>query len=200
MKFNLLKGVLLFCSFFTLIPANAQYGIEVNYGLNGVYEPNITSFSHFGGGVTYDFDETYGLKVDFGFDKYRSDLLELEEETGLNITRVSIQGVVNISSAVNQSSSYNTFNLLAHAGAGYSLIKSTFEGTGNDNIVNVIAGLTPRFKISEGLYFAIDTSLIFNISQHYNFDGTYAYENAVNSFTGITYNVTGGIIYKFNEY
>lgn len=200
MKFNLLKGVLLFCSFFTLIPANAQYGIEVNYGLNGIYEPNITSFSHFGGGVTYDFDETYGLKVDFGFDKYRSDLLELEEETGLNITRVSIQGVVNISSLASRSSSYDTFNLLAHAGAGYSLIKSTFEGTGNDNTVNVIAGLTPRFRIADGLYFTVDTSLIFNISQHYNFDGTYAYETAVNSFTGITYNVTGGIIYKFNEY
>ena len=121
------------------------------------------------------------------------------EKTGLNITRVSLQGTVNLSSAMTRASSYDTFNLLAHGGAGYSLVKSSI-GAGNDNVVNVIGGITPRFRISDGLFFAVDASVIFNISQHYNFDGTLAYTDVVNSFTGITYNLTGGIIYKFNEY
>ena len=100
--------------------------------------------------------------------------------------------------AISAATVHDFFNLIAHGGAGYSLVKSSIGG-GNDNLVNVIGGISPRFRISDGLFFAIDTSVIFNISQHYNFDGTLAYTDAVNSFTGITYNVTAGIIYKFNE-
>lgn len=199
MNFKLYKKALFICVLLSISFAKAQYGIEVNYGLNGVLEPSNSNFSHFGGGITYDFDETYGLKLDFGSDKFRMDNPNYNEKTGLDITRISLQGTVNLSSALTRASSYDTFNLLAHAGAGYSLIKSSIGG-GNDNTVNIIAGLTPRFRISDGLYFAVDVATIFNVSQHYNFDGEYAYTNTVNSFTGITYNVTGGIIYKFNEY
>lgn len=200
MNLNLYKKALFICcTLLTFSFAKAQYGIEVNYGLNGVIEPSNSNFSHFGGGITYDFDETYGLKLDFGSDKFRIDNPNYNEKTGLDITRISLQGTVNLSSALTRASSYDTFNILAHAGAGYSLIKSSIH-PGNDNTVNLIAGITPRFRISEGLYFAIDVATIFNISQHYNFDGEFSYTDTLNSFTGITYNVTGGIVYKFNEY
>lgn len=199
MKLNLLKGAFLAFILFILSNSYAQYGIEVNYGLNGVFEPNITKISHFGGGIFYDIDESYGVKLDFASDKFRTDILDLGKDTGVDVTRISIQGTANLSTIATRASEHDLFNLIVHAGGGYSLVKSSISGGGNDNLVNVIGGITPRFRITNGLYFAIDTSVIFNISQHYNFDGTYAYENVVNSFTGITYNVTGGIIYKFNK-
>ncbi|TDR23014.1 hypothetical protein [Flavobacterium cheniae] len=189
---------ILLCSLFLSKNTYAQIGVEVNYGLNGVFEPSINDLSHLGGAISYDFDETYGMKIDFASDKFRTKNLLFTEETGIDITRISLQGTMNITTAFSRASSYDFFNLIAHAGAGYSLVKSSFN-SGNDNLVNVVMGLTPRFKITDGLYFAIDTSVIFNISQHYNFDGSFSYTEAVNSFTGITYNVTGGIIYKFNE-
>jgi OOP family OmpA-OmpF porin len=189
---------ILLCSLFLSKNTYAQIGVEVNYGLNGVFEPSINDLSHLGGAISYDFDETYGMKIDFASDKFRTKNLLFTEETGIDITRISLQGTMNITTAFSRASSYDFFNLIAHAGAGYSLVKSSYN-PGNDNLVNVVMGLTPRFKITDGLYFAIDTSVIFNISQHYNFDGSFSYTEAVNSFTGITYNVTGGIIYKFNE-
>jgi hypothetical protein len=189
---------ILLCSLFLSKNTYAQIGVEVNYGLNGVFEPSINDLSHLGGAISYDFDETYGMKIDFASDKFRTKNLLFTEETGIDITRISLQGTMNITTAFSRASSYDFFNLIAHAGAGYSLVKSSYN-SGNDNLVNVVMGLTPRFKITDGLYFAIDTSVIFNISQHYNFDGSFSYTEAVNSFTGITYNVTGGIIYKFNE-
>jgi hypothetical protein len=189
---------ILLCSLFLSKNTYAQIGVEVNYGLNGVFEPSINDLSHLGGAISYDFDETYGMKIDFASDKFRTKNLLFTEETGIDITRISLQGTMNITTAFSRASSYDFFNLIAHAGAGYSLVKSSYNA-GNDNLVNVVMGLTPRFKITDGLYFAIDTSVIFNISQHYNFDGSFSYTEAVNSFTGITYNVTGGIIYKFNE-
>ena len=189
---------ILLCALFLPKNTYAQVGVEVNYGLNGVFEPSINDLSQLGGGISYDFDETYGVKIDFASDKFRTKNLLFTEETGIDITRISLQGTMNITTAFSRASSYDFFNLIAHAGAGYSLVKSSYNA-GNDNLVNVVMGLTPRFKITDGLYFAIDTSVIFNISQHYNFDGSFSYTEAVNSFTGITYNVTGGIIYKFNE-
>lgn len=80
------------------------------------------------------------------------------------------------------------------------MVKSSI-GTGTDNIANAIMGLTPRFKVAENVFLFVDTSLIFNISQHYQFDGrlTYDGDNA-NSITGIMYNVSAGIAYKFDAY
>ena len=190
---------ILLCALFLPKNTYAQVGVEVNYGLNGVFEPSINNLSHLGGAISYDFDETYGVKIDFASDKFRTKNLLFTEETGIDITRISLQGTMNVSTAFSRASSYDFFNLIAHAGAGYSLVKSSYNA-GNDNLVNVVMGLTPRFKITDGLYFAIDTSVIFNISQHYNFDGSFSYQDNINSFTGITYNLTGGIIYKFNEY
>jgi OOP family OmpA-OmpF porin len=199
MKKNVLFFALTIIASFLPITSQAQFGIEANYGLSGVFEPSINEISHFGGGITYDFDETYGVKLDFASDKFRTKNILFNEETGIDITRISIQGTINLSSVLTRASNYDFFNLIAHAGGGYSLVKSTYNA-GNDNLVNVVMGLTPRFKITDGLYFAVDASTVFNISQHYNFDGSFSYQENINSFTGITYNLTAGIIYKFNEY
>ena len=199
MKKNTLFFALIIIASFLPVTSQAQFGIEANYGLSGVFQPSINEISHFGGGITYDFDETYGVKLDFASDKFRTKNILFTDETGIDVTRISIQGTINLSAAITRASSYDFFNLISHAGGGYSLVKSTYNA-GNDNLVNVVMGLTPRFKITDGLYFAVDASTVFNISQHYNFDGSFSYQDNINSFTGITYNLTAGIIYKFNEY
>ena len=199
MKENLFK-ISLFISLFVLPNlSTAQFGIEINYGLNGVVQPSISNFSHFGGGILYDFDETFGAKLDFGSDQFRSDSEFFKKEAGVNSTRISLQATVNISELIDPTSYYSSFNLSAHAGGGYTAIKST-QYPKADNIVHAIIGLTPKLKITEGLYFAIDTAIIFNFSQHYGFDGQFTYQDYPNSITGIMYNITGGIIYKFSEY
>ena len=199
MKKNTLFFALIIIASFLPVTSQAQFGIEANYGLSGVFQPSINEISHFGGGITYDFDETYGVKLDFASDSFSIENKDTGIETGSKNTRISLQAVMNVSSLINPRSSYGDFRVLAHAGGGYSLVKSTYNA-GNDNLVNVVIGLTPRFKITDGLYFAVDASTVFNISQHYNFDGSFSYQDNINSFTGITYNLTGGIIYKFNEY
>lgn len=200
MKFNFVKKALIAFSFIATSFVSAQeYGVELNYGLNGVFEPSINEISHFGGGFFYNFDETYGAKIDFGSDKYRVNNELFGKETGVNSTRVSLQGTANVSTIFSRASSYDFFNLIAHAGAGYTRISST-EGGKADNVVNIIGGLTPRFRVTDNFFLTLDTSVIFNISQHYNFDGSLSYTDTVNSFTGITYNVSAGIVYKISSF
>lgn len=199
MKQKKLFLVASFLAVFSLNTMQAQYAIEANYGLSGVFEPSSNEFKHFGAGISYDFNEVYGIKLDFASDKFRVEHSETST-TGINSTRISLQATVNISTAVKRENNDALFNIIVHAGGGISTIKPYNYNGEKDNGINAIMGITPRLRITEGLYFSLDTSLIFNISQHYNFDGTLAYEKIPNSFTGITYSVTGGIIYKIRAY
>ncbi len=176
-----------------------KYALNINYGLSGVTDPSIQNFSHIGGGFSYEFDETYALQLDFGSDKYRLFNTVLNKEGGVDMFRISLQGVINLSTISDSQRIYDPINVLTHAGFGYSNVKSiVLEGT--DKTVNFLGGITPRFRINNNLYFTLDATAIFIFSQHYNFDGNLSYENVVNSFTSITYNLTAGITYRFGEY
>lgn len=180
--------------------SNAQFGVELNYGLNGSYQPSYSGLTHIGGGISYDFDDTFGAKIDFASDKF-SIKNELGTETGTSNTRISLQAVVNVSNVIDDRSFYNNFQLLAHAGAGLSILKSDIPTLVNtDHILNVIVGLNPQYKVSEGLYLGIDASFIANISQHYNFDGTSTFVGDANSITGLMYNLSATVSYKFGDY
>lgn len=179
--------------------SNAQFGIELNFGMNGSYDPSYNGFTHFGGGVNYDFNETFGAKIDFASDKF-SIKNESGIETGTSNTRISLQGLVNVSNLIDDRSFYNDFQILAHGGAGLSILKSdipTLDKT--DHILNIIVGVNPQYKVAEGLFLGIDASFIANISQHYNFDGTLTYEGDANSITGLMYNLSATISYKFGS-
>lgn len=194
--------LLVFFLFLNLTNCFAQYykySIDVNYGLSGVSQPNINDFSHFGVGFNYEFDEIYSLRLDYGSDQFRTFNERIGAEAGLDMSRISLQGAVNLSTISSRIRIYDPINVFVHGGFGLSSIKSTL-GSGRDNTVNFLGGITPRIKLTRQLYLSLDASAIFILSQHYNFDGDLAYENVVNSFTSITYNVTAGLTFRFGEY
>lgn len=180
--------------------ASAQFGIEANYGLNGSYDPSYNGFTHFGAGVTYDFDETFGSKLDFGMDEFSIKNDNRGMKTGVTNFRVTAQGVVNLTNLANSRALYNKFNVLAHGGAGLSILNSDIpEYQNTDHLLNIVLGVSPRYEVGKNFYLTADFSAIANVSQHYFFDGELSYEGAPNSFTGLMYNATFGIAYKFGE-
>lgn len=188
--------LLVSCSFV----ANAQFGIEANYGSNGSYDPSYNGFTHFGAGVSYDFDETFGAKLDFGMDEFSIQNDLRGKKTGVSNLRVTAQGIVNLTNLADSRSFYNKFNILAHGGAGVSLLNSDIaENSKTDHLLNIVLGITPRYEVGERFYITADFSAIANVSQHYLFNGEYSYTDTVNSFTGLMYNATIGIAYKFGE-
>ncbi|MGV7105451.1 hypothetical protein [Flavobacterium sp. U410] len=194
--------LLVFFLFLNLTNCFAQYykySIDVNYGLSGVSQPNINDFSHFGVGFNYEFDEIYSLRLDYGSDQFRTFNERIGAEAGLDMSRISLQGAVNLSTISSRIRIYDPINVFVHGGFGLSSIKSTL-GSGRDNTVNFLGGITPRIKLTRQLYLSLDASAIFILSQHYNFDGDLAYSDVVNSFTSITYNVTAGLTFRFGEY
>lgn len=180
--------------------ASAQFGIEANYGLNGSYDPSYNGFTHIGAGVSYDFDETFGAKLDFGMDEFSVQNDVRGMKTGVSNLRITAQGVVNLSSLADSRSFYNKFNVLAHGGAGISVLNSDIpEYKNTDHLLNIVVGITPRYEVAENFYLTADFSTVANVSQHYLFNGELSYQGAANSFTGLMYNVSFGIAYKFGQ-
>ena len=180
--------------------ASAQFGIEANYGMNGSYDPSYNGFTHFGGGVSYDFDETIGAKIDFGMDEFSIQNDLRGKKTGVSNLRVTAQGVVNLTNLADSRAFYNKFNILAHGGAGLSILNSDIDEYKNtDHLLNIVLGVTPRYEVGRNFYVTADFSAIANVSQHYFFNGELSYDCAANSFTGLMYNATIGIAYKFGD-
>ena len=100
-KKSLFFAITLVAIFFTNT-SQAQFSIEANYGLNGSFEPSYNGFTHFGGGVSYDFDETFGAKIDFASDTFSIENEDTGIESGSKNTRISLQGVMNVSNLIDK--------------------------------------------------------------------------------------------------
>lgn len=164
-----------------------QFSLEADYGLSGTtHEQTLTNVGHFGIGARYMFDEFWGAKFDYANDRFK---LDADGDSGTVSNRFSLQGVYNLGRLLDIPWNTNDkVNLLAHAGLGYTSLQSKVN-TGIDNIGHLIIGLTPQVSISESISLHFDASYIYNISQHYNFNGQYPAENQ---------NYTGGDVPSFN--
>src|SRR6478735_10190361 len=102
-----------------------KWSIELNGGLNKPtramspeYSTSTLNAFHADLGVRYMFDPKFGLKLDFGYDKFqeREDTAPFETD----YLRTSLQGVINVGRALNFENWTNTLGLLAHGGVGVS--------------------------------------------------------------------------------
>lgn len=176
---------------------NDQYSLEAGYGLGLSGKPGIIGLSHFEVGFRYMVDENWGIKFDYGSDRFRTNDTP---ELGSDYQRFSVQGVHNLGRTLNvKRYSDGFFNLLAHGGLGYSSLKSpSFKGT--DKIGNVIIGITPQLKLADALALTLDTSFILNFTQHNNFDGSHpGGKGPKDAFVGNVFTASVGIIFYFGR-
>lgn len=153
-----------------------RWSIEVNGGVNkptrtmtdGYYTSTLNLF-HADLGVRYMFNPKFGLKLDFGYDKFQ----EHDDSAPFESTylRTSLQGVVNLGRVLNFEEWTDTFGLLVHGGFGVSQLTSKDGFDGEDYMGNGILGLTGQIKLSNSIVLTGDLTGIVNGKQTYNFDG-----------------------------
>ena len=156
---------------------------------------NFGNIQHFEVGVRYMFNPKFGLKLDGAYDQIvdqsNSGSLPFESQQ----IRLGLQGIVNIGRVLNFESFTNRFGLLAHAGIQVS--KFTPQIGVNKDVTEdnggVIVGLTPQFRIANWLVVHGDFTVLNNVRQHFNWDGTYAAVD--NNLTGILYNTSLGLTF-----
>jgi len=186
-----------------------KWSIEANGGatkarkaLTPGYFSETPSFYHADFGVRYMFNPKFGLKLDGGYDRIKEG--EGVDRFRSNYYRVDLQGVVNLGRVLNFETWTSRIGLLAHGGAGYSWMnnQATKGADGklfddNDNMVNVMAGLTPQLRLTDKLVLTGDLSYIRNIRQDVAFDGNS--KTSGSGFGGELWNATLGLTFYLGK-
>ncbi|QTE22064.1 OmpA family protein [Polaribacter cellanae] len=197
---KLLLGTLLFGSMFqTNAQDFNQWSIDVGVGVHtpvfplaSGYNPEIKQpdFWQTNLGVRYMFNEKFGLRLDLGYNKFTEGKNSKPFES--NYYRASLEGVVNAGNILNFKSWTNRFNLLLHGGAGFSRLypKSPVDAS-RDQVINVMAGITPQVKLTDRVSLFFDVSAIGHFYQQRTFDGTATIKRR--GLTGGIFNYSAGL-------
>lgn len=193
---TIVKKLLTVIALILSVGSFSQHFIDVNIGLNStVFDSEQNSnFKHYGAGYKYLFDDVWGIKLDFAYDKFEKATTQISPVTH---TRVSLQAVANLNNLLTPNNNGSKFGILAHSGIGYGEIKA--EGlAGTDHLANVLVGITPTLEISDSFGIYIDNTIVYNLSQHIDFKGAYVYNGSYPaSVTKIYNNLSFGIYFKF---
>ena len=157
-------------------PAYDRWSIELNGGVNKPFRtltPGYTTETlnlfHADLGVRYMFNPKFGLKLDFGYDKFQ----EKDDTAPFESTylRTDIQGVINMGRVLNFEEWTKTFGLLVHGGFGVSQLTSKNGFDGEDYMGNGILGITGQVRLGNSVALTGDLTGIVNGRQNHNFDG-----------------------------
>ena len=183
-----------------------KWSIDLNGGLSRPTAPfeagyfvDDFSFFHVDLGARHMFNPKFGFKLDFGYDNFENSSKSLPFKS--TYYRGNIQGVVNLGRVLNFEDFAKNLNFQLHGGPGYAILTSdSFEG--DDQIVNVLLGLTAQYKITERVALNADFTMVNNLRQHYSFDGTSPF-GAVRQdrgFNGTLYNATLGLSFYLGSH
>lgn len=156
-----------------------KWSIEIAGGMHkpgrpmaNSYYSDTPSFGQASLGVRYMFNTRFGLKLDLGYNSIKEGKDSPEFKS--NYYRSTLEGVVNLGNVLHFQTFTNSFGLLLHGGVGYSQLrpKEPIDRSSTDQMLNVMAGLTPQVKLGNRVALKGDVSIIGNIRQDYTWDGT----------------------------
>ena len=190
-----------------------RWSLEANAGPNKAIKPfapayysadgnsyfNFSEINHFDVGVRYMFSTRFGLKLDYALDKVAnqrgSGSLPFEVEQN----RIALQGVANVARILSFETFTGRIGLLAHAGVQVASLEpktGLYAGKAEQN-GGIIVGLTPQLRIFRQLVLTADFTLLSNVRQHYNWDGSIS--DRQNNLTGQMYNTSLGLTWYFGR-
>ena len=143
-------------------------------------------------GLRYMINEKFGLKLNAGYNNIEEgeDVAEFQTK----YYHATLEGVINLGSVLNFRQWTNTFNLLAHGGAGIGRIdldENVVFAEEEDYQTTFAVGVTPQVKLGKHLALVGDLSLYGNVNQDYTWDGNTKTPNR--GFDGMVVNASIGL-------
>ena len=158
---------------------------------------------HVDGGVSYRLNELISLRGGISYDGFTTSLGS--ESDNSSLMSASIEAVLNLKKLKFLELTNEKMDLNFHSGFGLSSLSNTKfkEGKefsdpgikGNDDMINIIFGLTPQYKLTDKISINLDMACRLLLKQNMyvnpNQDAT------VNDKIGSIFNVAVGATYKF---
>ncbi len=222
-----MKKLILLISFsvFTLTQALAQdsiqstvtdeynkWSFEINLGQSKGIKPYAENFfgsdpgkvlggitlNHYSGGVRYMFSPKFGLKADVAFDRLEN-LSNESLDFEMQQIRFGLQGVVNGARLFDIQEAMGRFGLLFHGGLQVAQMTPQMGINEGRNEWNggIMFGVTPEFRITKNLAINADFTMLSNVRQHFNWDGSYSEPS--NNLAGSMYTGSLGLSFSFGS-
>jgi len=158
-------------------PSFNRWSVDVNAGINKAgrnYTPGYSSaligIGELNFGARYMLNPYFGMDMKLGFDRFQDS--KASPDFASNMGRFQIQGIVNMSNALNFYQWTDKFGLLAHFGVGVgNFVKSGFPLLAKlDKIGTVTFGLTPQLKLGSKWSVNFDASIVGVGRLHHTWD------------------------------
>lgn len=138
-------------------------------------------------GVQHMFKRTYGVKLDYGFNRFK--LKDISPEVKINYSRINAQFVFN-------PTDYLGFlppqlQAIVHAGPGFSFVKPLQGLEANkQSYLNLLGGLELHYAISEKVSVYTDLAYIYGLTSLDDYDPVLT---GLGAFNGNVFNLTFGV-------
>lgn len=162
---------------------------------------NLQNLNHFDFGLRYMMNSKFGIKSDIAFDQ----ITNTSDNGSLPFNslqyRIGFQGVVNLGKVFDFNSFTNSIGLLGHGGIQLSQFKSKTGLNGQEAVTEsnrgFILGITPQIKLSERTILTTDFSVLTNVRQRLNWDGSVSAKE--NNLAGLLYSSTIGLTFYLGK-
>lgn len=201
MKLNLKLQLFLFLFFCISLHSNAQFkdtskwkalfALGFNYPttdgfVDGTYAQPV-NFPTVNIGIQHMFKCTYGIKLDYGFNRFKND--DGSPEFKINYSRINAQFVFDPTEYLGFLPL--RFRTILHAGPGFSFLKPLGNlGDNKQSYLNLLGGLELHYAINEKVSVYTDIAYIYGLTSLDDYDPVL---DGLGAFNGSVFNLTFGI-------
>ena len=159
------------------LDASGGYNVPVSSTFKDFNGSDFAGFRNLNLGANYDLNNMWGLRFTYGLNSFKD---KNDSSLGLTIHKFMAEGTFNIVQFIEMQD--NPFEVVGHTGIGVSLGKSSTSDD-IDKMGTFQVGLMPMYRISNNLSVLFDATYVVNMSQNFNYNGVYAFED-VRKVTG----------------
>lgn len=169
----------------------ALFAVGLNYPttdgfVDGAYAQSL-NFPTVNIGVQHMFKSTYGVKLDFGFNRFKND--KDSPEFKVNYSRINAQFVFDPSTHLGFLPP--RLRTILHAGPGFSFVKPLGNlGENKQSYLNLLGGFEVHYAISEKVSVYVDTAYIYGLTSIDEYDPVLS---GLGAFNGSVFNLTFGV-------
>ncbi|HEU0137628.1 MAG TPA: OmpA family protein [Flavobacterium sp.] len=189
-----------------------RWSVEVNVGQSKGIKPYAQGYyysdptrtfnlevNHYSAGVRYMISPRFGLKFDAAYDNFSNLPGSGSLPFDMDQYRLGLQGVVNAVRLLGFEERAGRFGLLFHGGGQVTQMTPQVGVNADRTEYNggLIFGVTPQLRITKRIGFHADITILSNVRQHFNWDGSYSAPE--NNLAGSMYTFAAGLSYSFGN-
>ena len=147
------------------LEAGGGYNLPVSPSRNNSTMSDYAGFSSFYLGANYAISELAGLRFSYGNNSFED---TNNSSLGVTLHKFMAEGTFNILQAIEKQQT--PFEIMAHAGAGFSFGKNE-QSSQTDRMISAQIGLMPKYRITNNFSVLLDAAYVINLKQNFYFDG-----------------------------